>query len=74
MLYFGFRQPVAGGGGKVDSCPKTKSPSPDNQWSRTFIDGGRGLHAETAQAALTVILKLVFGGLTSVILTVFKYS
>ena len=30
----------------------------------------RGLHAETAQLALTVILKLVVGGLTSIILFV----
>ena len=35
-----------------------------------FIDGGRGLRAETAQSALTVILKLVISGLTSVILIV----
>ena len=34
------------------------------------IGGGRGLHAETAQSALTVILKLVIGGLTSVVLIV----
>ena len=35
----------------------TPSP-PDNQWARAFMDRGRGLHAETAQSALTVILKL----------------
>ena len=43
------------------SCPKANSlppPSPDNQWARAFIDGGKGLHAEIA-VALTVILKLV---------------
>ena len=34
------------------------------------IGGGRGLHAETAQSALTVVLKLVISGLTSVILIV----
>ena len=34
------------------------------------MDGGKGLRAETAQSALTVILKLVIGGLTSVILIV----
>ena len=32
------------------------------------IDRGRGLHAETVWSALTVILKLVIGGLTSTIL------
>ena len=38
--------------------------------ARAFIDRQRGLHAETAQSALTVILKVVTGGLTSVILIV----
>ena len=52
------------GGGRADSCPKADSwlfphPHPDNQWARTFIGWRRGLHAETAQSALTVILKLV---------------
>ena len=37
---------------------------------RAFIDRGRGLHADGAHSALTVILKLVNGGLTSVILIV----
>ena len=46
-------------------------PTPtDHQWARAFIDGGRGLHAEIAQSTLTVILKLVIGGLTSIILIV----
>ena len=45
------------------------SPLPENQWARAFIDRERGLHAETAQSVLTVILKLVIDGLTSVILT-----
>ena len=42
----------------------------DNQWARTFIDGGSGLRAETAQSDLTVILKLVIGSLISIILIV----
>ena len=42
----------------------------DNQWARAFIDGGTGLHVETAQSSLTGILKLVIGGLTNVILIV----
>ena len=45
------------------------SPLPENQWARAFIDRERGLHAETAQSVLTVILKLVIDGLTGVILT-----
>ena len=31
----------------------------DNQWARAFIGRGRGLHSESAQSALTVILTLV---------------
>ena len=51
----------------MDFCPKADSPHPpDNQGARAFIGGGEG----TARSALTVILKLVIGGLTSVILTV----
>ena len=49
----------------------------DNQWAKAFkgefqgcTGRGRGLHAETAQSALTIILKLVIGGLTSDILIV----
>ena len=41
-----------------------------SQWVRAFIDGGRGLHVETALSALTIILKLVIGGLINVILAV----
>ena len=40
---------------------------PDNQEARAFIDRGRGLHTETARSALTVILKLVTGGLTTLV-------
>ena len=67
------------GGWRADTCPKANPPpspprppatSRNNQGARAFIDGGRGLHAETAQSALTVILKLIIGGLTSVILIV----
>ena len=46
------------------------TPPTDNQWARAFIDAGRGLHAETAQSALTVILTLVIGGLIGNILIV----
>ena len=47
--------------GAVDFCRKYDLPPPttDNQWTRAFIDKGRGLHTETAQPALTVILKSV---------------
>ena len=55
------------GKGKGRLLSKGRLPSTDNQWARAFIDGERGLHAETAQSALMVILKLVIGGLTSII-------
>ena len=50
----------------MDVCPKA-IPTTDIRGVRAFIDtgwvgvgnGGDGLHAETAQSALTVILKLV---------------
>ena len=44
----------------------------DSQWARTFRDRKRGQHAESAQSALIVILKLVTGGLLSVIMLVFS--
>ena len=59
------------GEGRADSCPNADSfPTTDNQWATALVGGGRGLHVETAQSALTVILKLGLGGLTSLILTV----
>ena len=35
------------------------TPPTGNQWARAFIVRERGRHTETAQSALTVILKLV---------------
>ena len=46
------------------------SLTPENQGARLFIHRERGLHAETDQSALTVILKLVISSLTSIFLTV----
>ena len=54
----------------ADVCPKADSPPMDSQWVRAFTDRGRGLHAETVQSALTIILKLAIGGLISVTLIV----
>ena len=51
-------------------CSSSQEPGEGNQGARAFIDGGRGLYAETAQSALTVILRLVISDLTSVILIV----
>ena len=72
LLYFGCRQPGWGWGRRtpVQRPNPPLSPSCDNPGIRAFIGEGRGLHAETAQSALTVILKLVIDGLTSVILVV----
>ena len=55
MLAMGWR------GWDVESSPKSNSPHPtDNQWARyLFYMGGEGLHEETAQSALTIILKLI---------------
>ena len=56
---------------KQTVCPKVDSPHPLNsQEARALTCRERGLHAETAQSALTVILKLGIGGLTSVMLVV----
>ena len=56
-------------GGRADVCPKDNSPCTGNQWARAFIESRRGPHAKT-QSALTVIFRLVIGGLTSITLTV----
>ena len=55
--------------GKADICPTADSLT-DNQGARAYIGWGRGLSAETVQAALTVVLRLVIIGLTSIILVV----
>ena len=44
--------------GQGDCCPKTDTLL-YSQGEIAFIDRGRGLYAETAESALTVILKLV---------------
>ena len=62
-----FQMPATGGRGR-----SVQRPTPPLIISRqeVFIDRRRGLHAETVQSALTVIFKLVMGGLTRVILVV----
>ena len=50
-----------------DSCPKANFPHTGNQWIRAFIGRGRGLHAETALPAQTVIFQLVIVGLTAIL-------
>ena len=63
-----FQMPATRGRGGLLS--KGRLPPTDSQWARAFIDGRRGLHSETAQSALTVILTLVIRGLPSIILIV----
>ena len=71
LLYFVGQQPGAGvldGGGRRLS--KGWLPTDGQSVGKSFIDRGRGLHAETVQSALTIILKLAIGGLISVMLIV----
>ena len=44
--------------------------STDNKWAKVSVDEGKGLQAETAESALTVILKTGLSGLASIILIV----
>ena len=54
----------------MDICPKADSPSPAISGTRALIFRRRGIYVETAQSALTVIFKLIIGGLVSLILVV----
>ena len=65
-----FWRPAGQLGGAGRTPVQRPTPPTDNQCARAFIGQGRGLHAETAQSALTVILTLVIGGLIRVILIV----
>ena len=47
------------GGGEADSCSNANCLPTDHQGARALVDRGRGVPAEIAQSALTVILKLV---------------
>ena len=58
--------------GEWKSVQRPAPPTTSNQWGKSFYRQRRGLRAETAQSALTVILKLVVSGLTGVILIVFS--
>ena len=49
-------------------------PYLDDLGARGFIDRERELHAETAQSALTVILKLVIGAPIKIILIVLSVA
>ena len=62
------------GVGEVGLLSKGRLPPTDYQWRSTFRDGERGLHVETAQSALRIILKLVMLWSDQYHLDCFKYS
>ena len=64
----------SGSGGKGSTRVQRPDPPTDNQGARAFIGWGRGLHAETAQSAPTIILKLVIRCLTKHHFNCFKHS
>ena len=66
MLYFRCHQLGEVGWTSV----QRPTPGPATSEARAFTDKRRGLQAETAPLALTVIFKLIIGGLTSIILIV----
>ena len=63
-----------GGGRTLVQRPTPPRVPPDKQGARAFTDGGRGLHVETAQSALTVMLKLEMQWSDQHHLDCFKYS
>ena len=58
-------------GGGMWTPVQRLTPYPDNQCLRASVDREREFQSETAQSALTVILKLVTDGLTSIMLIIF---
>ena len=65
-----FQIPATGGGGGGWTSVQRSTPHTGNQWARAFIDRRRGLLAERAESALTVIFRLGISGLISIILVV----
>ena len=61
-------------GGGQTPVQRLTPPNPDDHGARGFIGRRRGPHAETAQSALTVTLKLVMGCSEGCHLDCFKYS
>ena len=74
-VYFISYSGNCGGRGRMDICPKADYPPSlplqvTTNGTRALLGWGRGLHAETAPSALTVIFRLVISGLTTVMLIV----
>ena len=56
--------------GEQTSVQRLTAPLPHRQGAIAFIDGVKGASRRTAQSDLTVILKSVIFGLTSIILVI----
>ena len=76
LIYFRCWQ-LVGGGWQTSvqrltplTLPPHQPPALASSEVRAFTDRRRGLYAETAQSALTVIFRLVVSGLTGIILVV----
>lgn len=65
LLYFGGQQMDQGSKSGGWTHVQRLTPLTDNQWISAFIEGGRGLHAETAWSALKLVMCHLDG---------FKYS
>ena len=73
MLYFKCRQLGGGGGGGGQggwTFAQRPTSSLTSRGKSFYRQSGEGLPTETAQSSLTLIFKLVTGGLTSMILFV----
>ena len=69
-----FQMLATGGGGHADVCSKTHSLHTSNQWGEGFYRQKEEALCRKQNSFLTVIFKLIIGGLTSVILGCFGYS
>ena len=65
-----FQMLATGGGGHADVCSKTHSLHTSNQWGKGFYRQKEEASCRKQNSFLTVIFKLIIGGLTSVILVV----
>ena len=69
-----FASDAGSWGGRADLCPKATCPPPTSRGLRTFPGGERELSAETAESALTVVLKLAMWWSDKCHLDCFRFS